>query len=507
MAVDNDTQTRDIVERRLTKKNVVFVSNCSLISRVNEASMEGIKSDPVLSSSRGILFKVEHLLISGPANGEPQKVLNQSTTTILSRNSFFLKTIFKMRKNVGKRKTDLVHIHFSFSHFWMILGILAVPGPQVISVETDGEEFFDKASYASLIWRIVFRLVSSKTKVFLCYDHAMLQSLKKKFGISRKKILLVKIMASREGDRGEQNNSELSDSLNFQKTPLSFVDVARTLYREMNFQKERRGLNLFRGVVGRLFSRKSPPSGILRVLMYHRISDTLDSDILAVTPFAFAQQMMWLREEGWTVLPVREALLRLEKGSLPPRAAAITFDDGYRDNYDEVFPILLRQGFPATIFPVTGFVLGESEHRRYRGHYPWVPYLTVEQIREMKGAGIDFGGHTHTHPHLTTISIEEATEEISRAKKLLDEWTGEKTTLFAYPNGLYSRDHFRILDGLGYEAAFSVRPGANRAGTLRWVLRRTEISGRDSLGDFIHKMNGGLDVWHNLYQGVRGFYR
>jgi peptidoglycan/xylan/chitin deacetylase (PgdA/CDA1 family) len=281
----------------------------------------------------------------------------------------------------------------------------------------------------------------------------------------------------------------------------------RTLLRARRFQKGRFGIPFLRRAFGTLFSHKPTKPETLRILMYHRVSDTLDSDILTVTPFAFGQQMMWLKEEGWDVLPVREALLKLENGSLPLRAVAITFDDGYRDNYDEAFPILLRQGFPATVFPVTGFVLGESEHRRYRGSSPSVPYLTVEQIQEMKKAGIDFGGHTHTHPLLTKISVDAASEEISRAKKLLEEWTGEKSTLFAYPNGLYSRDHFRILDGLGYEAAFSVRPGANRAGTLRWVLRRTEISGRDSLGDFIQKMNGGLDLWHGLYQGVRGFYR
>ena len=286
-----------------------------------------------------------------------------------------------------------------------------------------------------------------------------------------------------------------------------YAGVCRTLVREEAFLQGRRGRTLIRRAVGRLFSRPAPAPGTLRVLMYHRVAGTSDRDILTVTPFAFAQQMRWLREEGWEVLPVREALLRLEKGSLPPKAAAITFDDGYRDNFEEAFPILLSQRFPATVFPVTGFVLGESEHRRYRGSSPPVPYLTVEQIREMKGAGIDFGGHTHTHPLLAGLTVEAATEEILRAKKLLEEWTGEKSTLFAYPNGVYSRDHFRILDGLGYEAAFSVRPGANRSGTLRWVLRRTEISGRDSLGDFIQKMNGGLDLWHGLYQGVRGFYR
>ena len=281
----------------------------------------------------------------------------------------------------------------------------------------------------------------------------------------------------------------------------------RTLVRTRAFRKGRRGIPFLRSAAGALLSRPDPVPGTLRILMYHRVADILETDILAVTPFAFACQMDWLRKEGWTVLPLREALRRLETGGLPPKAVGLTFDDGYRDNYEEAAPVLARLGFPATVFPVTGFVREEAEHRRYRGRDPKVPYLTVEQIREMKKSGFDFGGHTHTHPFLPQISCEAAQEEIHRAKKLLEEWTGETSTLFAYPNGAYGKEHFRILDALGYEAALSVRPGANRPGTLRFALRRTEISGRDSLGDFIKKMNGGFDLVHGLLQGVRGFYR
>ncbi len=329
------------------------------------------------------------------------------------------------------------------------------------------------------------------------------------FGNSRKRRLLSE--ATLQGSLSPKDREVLGREVESEKEGKEMTDALcsclRTLERENRFRAGRRGVTFLRSAVARAMSRKAPPADTLRILMYHRVVDALDLDILAVTPFAFTQQMAWLREEGWQVLSLKEALLRLEKGSLPERAVAITFDDGYRDNYEEAFPILSRFGLPATVFPVTGFVLGESEHRRYRGRNPAVPYLTVSHIREMKAAGIDFGGHTHTHPLLPTLSPEAAHDEIMRAKKLLEEWTGEESTLFAYPNGAYGREHFLILNRLGYKAAFSVRPGANRRKTLRWELRRTEVSGRDSLGDFIQKMNGGLDLWHGLYQSIRGFYR
>ncbi len=289
-------------------------------------------------------------------------------------------------------------------------------------------------------------------------------------------------------------------------TARRYTGFYRNLVRQRAFD---RGIkdSLRRGV-GRLFSRKPERcADTLRVLMYHRVSDDPGRDILAVTPFAFAEQMRWLGEEGYEVLPVGEALSRLDAGTLPEKAVSITFDDGYRDNFEEAFPVLARYRMPAMIFPVTGFVLGEGEHPRYHNHPVPVPYLTVEQIRLMNQSGIDFGCHTHNHSLLSGISPENAFLEIRQAKKLLEEWIGSPVRMFAYPNGVFLPEHFQILEALGFDAAFSVRPGKNRPGQSRWCLRRTEVSGRDSLVDFIYKMRGGLDLWHGLYQGVRGFYR
>ncbi|MHB1605954.1 MAG: glycosyltransferase [Leptospirales bacterium] len=300
--------------------------------------------------------------------------------------------------------------------------------------------------------------------------------------------------------------SLIRDRYDIRNTARRYTGFYRNLVRQKSFHRGAKD-TLRRGV-GRMFSRRSGKSAnTLRVLMYHRVSEDPGQDILSVTPFAFAEQMRWLHEEGYRVLAVEEALSHLDAGTLPKQSVAITFDDGYRDNYEEAFPVLARYRMPAMVFPVTGFVLGEGEHPRYRNHPVPVPYLTIDQIRLMKKAGIDFGCHTHTHALLSRISPEEAVLEIRQAKKLLEEWTGGTVRMFAYPNGLFLADHFRMLEALGFDAAFSVQAGTNRPGQSRWRLRRTEISGRDSLGDFISKMLGGLDLWHGLYQGVRGFYR
>ena len=298
----------------------------------------------------------------------------------------------------------------------------------------------------------------------------------------------------------------IRDRYDIKNTARRYTGFYRTLVRQRRFSRGTR--DVARRGAARLFSRPGlSPSGTLRVLMYHRITDDPGADILTVTPFAFFEQMRWLKEEGYTVLPVTEALWRLDEGTLPAGSVCLTFDDGYRDNFTEAAPVLSRHGYSAMIFPVTGFVRGEGEHPRYRHSPVPVPYLTVEQIGQMRAAGIEFGCHTHTHRLLTDLSENEAAFEIGQAKKLLEEWTNAPVRVFSYPNGAYKPAHFPILEAQSFDAAFSVRPGTNRSGSPRWELRRTEVSGRDSLRDFIDKMRGGLDVWHGLYQGVKGFYR
>ncbi len=304
----------------------------------------------------------------------------------------------------------------------------------------------------------------------------------------------------------EASSALIRARYDIKNTARRYTGFYRNLDRQRRFRRGMR--DTVRSGVGRLFSRRGKgEAGTLRVLMYHRITDDPGEDILAVTPFAFFEQMRWLKEEGYAVLPVEESLKRLSEGTLPEGAVCITFDDGYRDNYTEALPVLSRFGFPAMVFPATGFVLGEGEHPRYRQSPVPVPYLTVEQVKQMKAAGIEFGCHTHTHRLLSELSDEAAKGEIRQAKKLLEDWTQAPVEVFAYPNGAFREEHFALLGDLGFHAAFSVKPGVNRRESVVWSLRRTEISGRDSLRDFMHKMRGGLDFWQGLYQSVKGFYK
>ena len=111
------------------------------------------------------------------------------------------------------------------------------------------------------------------------------------------------------------------------------------------------------------------------VLNYHKIENMNHS--LSVPPWDFETQMKYLSDHGYTSISPDELYAALAgDGKLPDNPVLITFDDGYRDNYDNVFPILKKHKLKATIFVITSF-LGKKEQ-----------YLTWEQAREMEKHGI-----------------------------------------------------------------------------------------------------------------------
>ncbi len=244
------------------------------------------------------------------------------------------------------------------------------------------------------------------------------------------------------------------------------------------------------------------PQGRLSIFIYHRVlehADPLFPD--EVDRKRFDQSMRWI-SEWFKVLPLAEAVARLKRGELPARAAAITFDDGYADNYLHALPILQRHGLPATFFISTGFLdggrmwndsiieavrnakadridcaelgLGElavetvAEKRasleriipavkhlqpevregavshivdRCRAQLPSDLMLTTAQLCALHGAGMEIGAHTVSHPILSNCSAADARREMADSRDRLEAVLGARVGLFAYPNGKLGRDY------------------------------------------------------------------
>lgn len=272
------------------------------------------------------------------------------------------------------------------------------------------------------------------------------------------------------------------------------------------------------------------------VLIFHRVLPRWDP-LLPDEPDAtsFAAQLD-LIAQVFNVLPLSEAVARSASGSVPPRTACITFDDGYANNLEVAAPLLAARHMPATVFVATSFLDGgcmwndrvieavrhapaefdlgafglprftfttDADRRaaiaaildglKYLDPVErasragaiadaaglassYAPMLTEEGVRTLARFGIEVGAHTRTHPILTSISDEAAREEIAGSKRTLEDITSGGITGFAYPNGRpgrdYQRRHVELVREAGFGFAVSTAWGCASAAADRFQLPR-----------------------------------
>lgn len=239
----------------------------------------------------------------------------------------------------------------------------------------------------------------------------------------------------------------------------------------------------------------------LRILTYHRVNDRHPHDRLTVTPRAFAAQMEALRASGRAVVSLARTLPTLEgREPVPAGAVALTFDDGYADNVTDALPILERFGFPAAFFVVTGLMGTSRTLDRYQRCCDADRMMTWDEVRALRDRGHTIGGHGRTHRELAGLPETEVRDEAEQCADDIRREIGERPTLFCYPRGSENAQARRIVGEAGFVAACTVYPGANPPGTELLALRRTEVSGDDTLTDFRLKLEGGFDAWHRLAQ-------
>ena len=255
----------------------------------------------------------------------------------------------------------------------------------------------------------------------------------------------------------------------------------------------------------RLLSRLGSPGAVrgnLTVLFFHRVFAELDP-LMPGEPTAcsFDAMLGWLQSQ-FQLLPLDQAVQMCAEGSLPPAAAAITFDDGYRDNHAVAAPLLRRRGIPATFFIASRFLDGglmwndgvaealrqtrldrlqmpelglvdlplagwparshavatlldklkylppaerdtavRSVQTACRTPPPTDLMMTSEQVRDLYQQGFGIGGHTCHHPILMTLPDAEAEREIALGRADLQACTESEVPLFAYPNGRLGKDY------------------------------------------------------------------
>lgn len=192
------------------------------------------------------------------------------------------------------------------------------------------------------------------------------------------------------------------------------------------------------------------------ILMYHSIDADAPAPTrrLSVEPDAFSAQMQMLRDFGYTTLPFAQLGALLDAGEpVPERTVVLTFDDGYADLYDTALPILQRHGFTAAVFVTTGWLRDAGARSAGR---PLGRMLSATQVRELAEAGIEIGGHTHSHPELDQLSASSLGDELQASKDLLEQVAGRPVSTFAYPFGYSSHQVRAAVAANGYRYAAAV---------------------------------------------------
>jgi peptidoglycan/xylan/chitin deacetylase (PgdA/CDA1 family) len=240
----------------------------------------------------------------------------------------------------------------------------------------------------------------------------------------------------------------------------------------------------------------------LSILIYHRVLPHKDPLFPAEVDRADFDQQVRMLKSMFNIIPLVDAVRHARAGTLPPRAACITFDDGYADNAEVALPILQSHNVSATFFIATGFLNGgrmwnDTVYELVRnapgntidassiglgihsvasipqrqaaisaliGQLKYLPLeerlaqvsrlvdiaksdlpgdlmMTSAQVKELHRAGMGIGGHTVNHPILATLPPAMALAEIADGKRTLEDIIGDPVRLFAYPNGKPGTDY------------------------------------------------------------------
>ena len=235
------------------------------------------------------------------------------------------------------------------------------------------------------------------------------------------------------------------------------------------------------------------PEGVL-ILMYHRVNDDLPIHDLIVRTKDFEQQMRFFYENPqiYQMIGLKEMednRPRVFNSRFPKTKVIITFDDGYRDNFTNAFPILRKFKFPATVFLTTGLIGTESKFKRYE-MVNGRDMLSWDEVVKMTRHRITFGGHTVNHPHLPELGYDEQKKEIEESRDAVNAHVSkdERLNTFCYPYGEYNEDTLKILRELGFQFALTVKQGFNTPYTPLHELKRIEVRGHDTIKSFEYKV-------------------
>lgn len=204
---------------------------------------------------------------------------------------------------------------------------------------------------------------------------------------------------------------------------------------------------------------------VVPVVMYHAIDHKDRETKLSVSPESFERQMAFLARHRYRVVPFEAVADQLgRKAPFPPRTIAITFDDGFMNNYRYAYPVLKKYNLPATIFVIVDKI-GQP------GYCGW------QELREMASSGvITIGSHTRSHRWLPSLGTKDLERELRSSKETLERELGVPVRTLCYPIGAFNDRVQRAARAAGYRCAAGTNPGKGAPSDDPFCVKRIKIS-------------------------------
>ena len=227
------------------------------------------------------------------------------------------------------------------------------------------------------------------------------------------------------------------------------------------------------------------------ILCYHRFGTEV-ADSMTIKNAAFSEQLAWLKQSGYTVIPLDTAVrfLKGEKIALPPKPVVITVDDGHKSVYSDMAPLVKKYKIPVTLFIYPSAI----SNAKYA--------MSWEQLRELESTKLfRVESHTYWHPNFKQekkkLPPEEYAEfvdkQLAGAKKKLEEKMGHEVKYLAWVFGIYDDELERKAAEAGYVSALTIDRAHASSAKKMTSQPRYMVVDRHDLKAFARMVDGTED--------------
>lgn len=211
------------------------------------------------------------------------------------------------------------------------------------------------------------------------------------------------------------------------------------------------------------------------ILVFHNIlpykgTETKLQKQYTIEPTVFENQLVYLRDHGYTAIPFDTLVDDIETGtSVPPKSVVLTFDDGWQSQYDNALPLLKKYADTATFAIYTDAIGGKT-------------YMNWDEVLALDHSGMQIASHSKSHPMLTKISDPKKLDaEIAGSKKTIESHLGHSIDVFVYPDYQHNDAIHRLVEAAGYRAARAGWKKVPNTKSELYMLEAEEVSNNLSL--------------------------